>query len=338
MDHRRSERRPGVRRSRRRRFRVGERAALAGGVYLLLVRVVHWRLPVAVLVGLVCRRRSSTTPAARRVWVRRCSTCSPARPCWRPFSSPRDPVTAPRAAGHQWLFGLGVGALVFAIRAAGSHPDGVGLRRVAGQSRRRRCWIGCARRGADSTVIDPAAPPPSFVTGLPACGRRACEGIITHFSTNPEAGLGRRTAGSFRYLQLTTRSFAASCSVLLLLGTGAGGLLAWFAAATQEKARANRQAAQTRVLRELAGVDVDAAAPGDVLYCANDLVILRGRRPGLRRPVFNWRWHGRQRRPAWGAGARTSGNPRLRRHPGTPSRVVGFFPSGRSGCGKPGRR
>ena len=36
-----------------------------------------------------------------------------------------DPVTAPRAAGHQWLFGLGVGALVFAIRAAGSHPDGV---------------------------------------------------------------------------------------------------------------------------------------------------------------------------------------------------------------------
>ncbi len=76
--------------------------------------------------------------------------------------------------------------------------------------------------------------------------------------------------------QLTIRSFAASCSVLLLLGAGAGGLLAWFAAATQEKARANRQAAQTRVLRELAGVDVDAAAPGDVLYCANDLVILRG--------------------------------------------------------------
>ena len=36
-----------------------------------------------------------------------------------------DPVTAPRAAGGQWLFGLTIGVLVFAIRTGGSHPDGV---------------------------------------------------------------------------------------------------------------------------------------------------------------------------------------------------------------------
>ena len=36
-----------------------------------------------------------------------------------------DPVTAPGKAGHQWLFGIAIGALVFAIRAGGSYPDGV---------------------------------------------------------------------------------------------------------------------------------------------------------------------------------------------------------------------
>ena len=36
-----------------------------------------------------------------------------------------DPVTAPQRAAHQWLFGPGVGALVFVIRAWGSYPDGV---------------------------------------------------------------------------------------------------------------------------------------------------------------------------------------------------------------------
>ena len=100
-------------------------AALAGGLYLLLVRVVHWRLPVAVLVGL-------GLPAA--IFHDAGSSASLGSPVFHWFAGASmlaaffiatDPVTAPRAAGHQWLFGLGVGALVFAIRAAGSHPDGV---------------------------------------------------------------------------------------------------------------------------------------------------------------------------------------------------------------------
>ena len=36
-----------------------------------------------------------------------------------------DPVTAPRGAMHQWLFGLGIGALTFLIRATGAYPDGL---------------------------------------------------------------------------------------------------------------------------------------------------------------------------------------------------------------------
>lgn len=67
-----------------------------------------------------------------------------------------------------------------------------------------------------------------------------------------------------------------SVLALTVLAAGAGAALAWFAAVTSERARANRVAAETRVLRELAGVDVDPAAVGDVLLCEGGLVVLRG--------------------------------------------------------------
>ena len=56
----------------------------------------------------------------------------------------------------------------------------------------------------------------------------------------------------------------------------AGGVLAWFSAATEAAASRNRQAAEARVLRELAGVEFVAPAAGDVLFCARGLVVLRG--------------------------------------------------------------
>lgn len=62
------------------------------------------------------------------------------------------------------------------------------------------------------------------------------------------------------------------------LAAVAGGALAWFSDATEAAARRNRQAAEARVLRELAGVEVRAAAAaeGDVLFCARGLAVLRG--------------------------------------------------------------
>ena len=68
------------------------------------------------------------------------------------------------------------------------------------------------------------------------------------------------------------------------LAAVAGGVLAWFSDATEAAARRNRQAAEARVLRELAGVEVRAAAAaaaataaeGDVLFCARGLAVLRG--------------------------------------------------------------
>lgn len=100
-------------------------AALAGGIYLLGVRVVHWRLPAAVLIGI-------GLPAA--VFYDGGSSASLGSPLFHWFAGATmlaaffiatDPVTAPRAPSHQWLFGLAIGAAVFAIRAAGAHPDGV---------------------------------------------------------------------------------------------------------------------------------------------------------------------------------------------------------------------
>lgn len=100
-------------------------AAFAGGLYLLLARVVHWRIPAAVLLGVAA-------PAA--VFYDGGSSASLGSPLFHWFAGATmlgaffiatDPVTAPRRAAHQWWFGLGIGALVFAIRAAGGHPDGV---------------------------------------------------------------------------------------------------------------------------------------------------------------------------------------------------------------------
>ena len=100
-------------------------AALAGGLYLLACRVVHWRVPTAVLVGV-------GLPAA--LLYDGGSSASFGSPLFHWFAGATmlaaffiatDPVTAPRGAGGQWVFGLAVGALVFAIRAGGSHPDGV---------------------------------------------------------------------------------------------------------------------------------------------------------------------------------------------------------------------
>ena len=100
-------------------------AALLGGLYLVAVRVVHWRLPAAVLLGI-------GLPAA--AFYDGGSSASLGSPLFHWFSGATmlaaffiatDPVTAPARTGHQWLFGIGIGALIFAIRAGGSYPDGV---------------------------------------------------------------------------------------------------------------------------------------------------------------------------------------------------------------------
>ena len=106
-------------------FELVNAAALLGGLYLVTVGVVHWRMPAAVLLGIALPAIAFHDAG---------SSASLGSPLFHWFAGATmlgaffiatDPVTAPRASGHQWLFGLGIGALVFAIRSAGSHPDGV---------------------------------------------------------------------------------------------------------------------------------------------------------------------------------------------------------------------
>ena len=107
------------------RFELINAAALLGGLYLLVVRVIHWRIPAAVLLGIAL-------PAA--IFYDGGSSVSLGSPLFHWFAGATmlgaffiatDPVTAPRSARDQWLFGLSIGALIFAIRSVGSHPDGV---------------------------------------------------------------------------------------------------------------------------------------------------------------------------------------------------------------------
>lgn len=68
-------------------------------------------------------------------------------------------------------------------------------------------------------------------------------------------------------------------AVLGALAVLAGGVLAWFSQITEDAVHRNRQAAEARVVRELAGADVEmagVAGEDDVLFCKPGLVVLRG--------------------------------------------------------------
>ena len=72
------------------------------------------------------------------------------------------------------------------------------------------------------------------------------------------------------------RSTLRNITVLALLAGGAGFALTWVARVTEDDVARNRLAAETRILRELAGMDVDAPVNGDLVLCERGQVIVRG--------------------------------------------------------------
>ena len=76
------------------------------------------------------------------------------------------------------------------------------------------------------------------------------------------------------------RSAVRNISVLALLAGGAGFALTWAARVTEDDVARNRLAAETRILRELAGMDVAAPVDGDLVLCEAGQVIVRGRGRG----------------------------------------------------------
>ena len=77
-------------------------------------------------------------------------------------------------------------------------------------------------------------------------------------------------------LPILSRAALRNLAALTILAGLAGFALAWFASVTAPEVRKNRIEAETRILRELAGVDVDAPTTGDLLLCDQGQVIVRG--------------------------------------------------------------
>ncbi|MDP9139953.1 MAG: RnfABCDGE type electron transport complex subunit D, partial [Pseudomonadota bacterium] len=98
-------------------------AFLFGGLWLLQQRRLPWRIPAGVLAGLAL-------PAVV-FWLG--DTSLHASPLFHLFSGSTmlgaffiaaAPPSSPRAARAQWIYSLGIGAAVYAIRSWGEYPDG----------------------------------------------------------------------------------------------------------------------------------------------------------------------------------------------------------------------
>lgn len=98
---------------------------LAGGLYLLQRRLFSWHAPVGMLAGLaVCALLfydggSSASPGSPLFHLLSGATMFAA------FFIVTDPVSGAATPRGRFLFGLGVGILVYVIRAFGGYPDAV---------------------------------------------------------------------------------------------------------------------------------------------------------------------------------------------------------------------
>lgn len=106
---------------------LGETSALlllAGGVVLLLRRVITWHAPVAMLLGVVL-------PALVAHAVNPAHYLEPGAHLLSgglmlaAFFIVTDPVTCPNTGAGQFVFGLGAGLLTWIIRSWGGYPEGV---------------------------------------------------------------------------------------------------------------------------------------------------------------------------------------------------------------------
>jgi electron transport complex protein RnfD len=95
-----------------------------GGAWLIYVKAIDWRIPSAVLTGLF----------AMSLIFYFVDSDIYAPPLFHLFSGAAvlgaffiatDPVTAATSVKGRWIFGLGIGGLIYVIRTWGGYPDGV---------------------------------------------------------------------------------------------------------------------------------------------------------------------------------------------------------------------
>ena len=99
-------------------------AFLLGGFYLVIVRIVTWHMPTAVIVGVVLPTILFYDGGSASSWGSPLFHCFAGGTMLTAFFIATDPVTSPSRPGQQWVYGLLVGGLTMLIRKYGSWADG----------------------------------------------------------------------------------------------------------------------------------------------------------------------------------------------------------------------
>lgn len=108
---------------------LGETSAallLAGGLFLLAMRTITWRIPVAFLGSLALAAAAAHGLAPERYAEPLVHLLSGGA-VMAAFFIATDLVTSPVTARGQLLFGAGCGVLTFVIRAWANYPEGIGF-------------------------------------------------------------------------------------------------------------------------------------------------------------------------------------------------------------------
>ncbi|MHC4982822.1 MAG: RnfABCDGE type electron transport complex subunit D [Planctomycetota bacterium] len=106
---------------------LGETSAIAcilGGLYLCIRRTASWRIPLAVVLaaGVIAGVINIANPQAE--WTALHHLLAGAL-LFGAFFIATDPVSSPLTHKGQFIFGLGIGALVMLMRTLSSYPEGV---------------------------------------------------------------------------------------------------------------------------------------------------------------------------------------------------------------------
>jgi len=97
---------------------------LGGGIWLAKKEVIDWRIPTAFLLSLIFIANifavmdySTNSSALFHVFSGGTMLCA--------FFIATDPVTACTTPKGRWIYGIGIGILVYIIRSWGGYPDGI---------------------------------------------------------------------------------------------------------------------------------------------------------------------------------------------------------------------
>lgn len=103
---------------------VANIAFLVGGIYLMWRKVIDWHLPVALLAGLGIMALVFNL-AAPGEYPSMLFHLVSGGTMFAAFFIVTDPVTASTTPKGRWIFGIGVGVLIWIIRTYGGYPDAI---------------------------------------------------------------------------------------------------------------------------------------------------------------------------------------------------------------------